>query len=83
MWEVMTACVIMHNMVVEDECDDGIHNQVWKFQGELVAPHPGAATFEKFLRVHKEIRDRATHDQLQKDLIEHQWALARIIPGDD
>jgi hypothetical protein len=49
----------------------------------LVAPHPGAATFEEFLHVHEEIRDRATHDQLQKDLIEHQWALAGIIPGDN
>jgi hypothetical protein len=51
--------------------------------GELVASHPGAATFEEFLYVHEEIRDRATHDQLQKDLIEHQWALAGIIPGDN
>jgi hypothetical protein len=71
MWEVMTACVIMHNMIVEDERDDGIHNQGWKFQVELVAPHPGAATFEEFLHVHEKIRDHATHDQLQRDLIEH------------
>jgi hypothetical protein len=33
---------------------------------ELVAPHQGAATFEEFLHVHKEIRNRVTHDQLQK-----------------
>jgi hypothetical protein len=26
--------------------------------------------------VHEDIRDRATHDQPQNDLIEHQWALA-------
>jgi hypothetical protein len=25
--------------------------------------------------VHKEILDRTSHDQLQKDLIEYQWAL--------
>jgi hypothetical protein len=29
MWEVMTACVIMHNMIVEDERDEGIHDQGW------------------------------------------------------
>jgi hypothetical protein len=76
MWEVMTAYVIMHNMIVEDVRDEGIHDQGWEFQGELVAPHPGAATFEEFLHVHAEIRDRTTHDQLQKDMIKHQWALA-------
>jgi hypothetical protein len=33
--------------------------------------------------MYEEIRDRGTHNQLQKDLIEHQWAFAGIIPGDD
>jgi hypothetical protein len=28
--------------------------------------------FEEFLHVHEEIHDRATHDLLQKDFIEHQ-----------
>jgi hypothetical protein len=31
----------------------------------------GATTFEEFLHMHEEIRDHATHDQLQRDLIEH------------
>jgi hypothetical protein len=34
----MTACVIMHNLIIEDERDEDIHDQGWKFQGELV-PH--------------------------------------------
>jgi hypothetical protein len=53
MWKVMTACVIMHNMIVEDERDEGIHDQGWEFQDDLVAPYPEAATFEEFLHVHK------------------------------
>jgi hypothetical protein len=53
MWKVMIACVIMHNMIIEDEHDEGIHDKGWEFQGELVAPHPGAATFEEFLHVHE------------------------------
>jgi hypothetical protein len=40
MWEVMTACVIMHNMIVENERDERIHDQGWEYQGELVVPHP-------------------------------------------
>jgi hypothetical protein len=42
----MTACVIMHNMIIEDERDERIHDQGWEFKGELVVPYPGAATFE-------------------------------------
>jgi hypothetical protein len=72
----MNACVIMHNMIVDDKHDEDIHDQGWEFQGELVALYPGAAIFEEFLHVHENIRDHANHDQLQKDLIEHQLVLA-------
>jgi hypothetical protein len=58
----MTACVIMHNMIVEDERDEGIHDQGWEFQDELVVSHLGTVAFEEFLHVHDEICDRATHD---------------------
>jgi hypothetical protein len=40
MWEVMTACVIMHDIIVEEEHDDTVYDQGWYFQGELVAPNP-------------------------------------------
>ncbi|XP_020173722.1 uncharacterized protein [Aegilops tauschii subsp. strangulata] len=38
LWEVMTACVIMHNMIVEDERDDSIYDQGFDFHGENVEP---------------------------------------------
>ncbi|XP_073363390.1 uncharacterized protein [Aegilops tauschii subsp. strangulata] len=34
LWEVMTACVIMHNMIVEDERDESIFNQGFDYQGK-------------------------------------------------
>jgi hypothetical protein len=40
MWEVRIACVIMHNMTVQDERDESIHDQMCKFQGDLLASHP-------------------------------------------
>jgi hypothetical protein len=31
MWEIMTAYVIMHNMIVEEERDDSVYDQGWDF----------------------------------------------------
>jgi hypothetical protein len=31
MWEVITACVIMHNIIVEEERDDSVYDQGWDF----------------------------------------------------
>jgi hypothetical protein len=60
----MTTCVIMHNMIIEEERDEGLHDQGWKFQGELVDPQLGLASWDEFLHVHHEIRDRHTHNLL-------------------
>jgi hypothetical protein len=38
MWKVITACVIIHTMIVEEEHDDIKYDQWWDFEGELVAP---------------------------------------------
>lgn len=46
MWEVMTTCVIMHNMIVEDERPERLCDQGFEFQGENVVPeHGGEAMF--------------------------------------
>ena len=74
MWEVMTDCVIMHNMIVEDERDDSLYDNDWQFQGDLVEPLAGASNWEQFIHNTVEIRDKDTHNRLQKDLVEHMWA---------
>jgi hypothetical protein len=71
MWEVMTACLIMHNMIVEEECDDSVYDQGRDFQRELVAPNHRAASFQEFLNMYHDIRDRATHHVLHEDLVIH------------
>lgn len=43
--EVVTTCVIMHDMVVKDEHEDQIFDQVFQFQGENVVSEYGPATF--------------------------------------
>ena len=57
----MKACIIMHNMVIEDEGDIG--NNVFGESDEL----------EDFMQIHYQIKDSITHSQLQSDLIEHLW----------
>ena len=73
MWSVMTACVIMHNMIVEDERDDSVFDENWLFQGENVEPQPGVATFEEFIDFQYDLRDHDTHASLQNDLVQHIW----------
>jgi hypothetical protein len=58
----MTACVIMHNMIVENERNEGLHDQAWEFHGELVVLYPRVATFEEFFHMYQEIHDRTIHD---------------------
>ncbi|KAH9753307.1 dde tnp4 domain-containing protein [Citrus sinensis] len=74
--DIMKACVIIHNMIVEDEhitkdiedLNDDVSNEDW------VKP-----SFERtigimeFIQNHHRIRSRENHSQLQKDLIEHLW----------
>jgi hypothetical protein len=81
MWNVMTACVIMRNMIVENEQDDIIYEQGWDFQDELADPAPGVASWDQFMHVTETLHDCHIHDRLQTDLIEHIWALAENQQG--
>ena len=71
---IMRACVIMHNMIVEDEgfVDP---DERFDYSGENVQPAHGQATrtLDEFIDAHKRIRDKETHVQLKEDLIEHLW----------
>ncbi|XP_052185255.1 uncharacterized protein LOC127796890 [Diospyros lotus] len=70
--DIMKVCIIMHNMVIKDEGD--IDNN--DFDGSDANPpvevsHAYTPKLEDFMQTHCQIRDSATHSQLQSDLIEH------------
>jgi hypothetical protein len=61
----------MHNIIVENEHERANQLQGWEFQGPLITPEHVPQESEAYLRTHRDIQHRATHDQLQLDLVEH------------
>ena len=75
----MLACIIIHNMIIEDEKD--IENDSFDLNEEATTSTVQAATIthghdpvmEDVLQRDTEIRDREAHRQLQYDLIDQIW----------
>ena len=71
--DIMKVCVIMHNMIVDDE---GVVDPTERFDygGQNVEPsHENNRTLDEFIEAHKKNRYEETHVQLKEDLIEHLW----------
>ena len=77
MWEVMTACVILHNMIIESERDFPVFDtEPYERVGPLAdVDHNVPPAFAAFLARRQEIRDTTTHHQMQDHLVEHLWIL--------
>jgi hypothetical protein len=77
--DIMTACIILYNMIIEDErhVDEVERGDYEQFNTTILDPVSHAPTLEfmDFIRRHHQIRDRETHSQLQSDLVEHLWQL--------
>ena len=79
MWEVMHYCVILHNMIIENERKHPVPEaelrEPYYRQGQLaVLDDQVPASWASFLAMRQEIRDGRVHKELQDDLIEHMWA---------
>ena len=80
-WYIMQACVLLHNMIIEDERedeDDFNYNQegtVTKVLDPKDYEHRDPQLLEEFLKMHQEIEDKSTHEQLRNDLVEHLWVI--------
>jgi len=70
---IIKVCVIMHNMIIEDEGEVDTEER-FESGGDNVTPsHEPTPDLEEFIKAHKKIRDNETHNQLQEDLVEHLW----------
>ncbi|KAF5449965.1 hypothetical protein F2P56_012194 [Juglans regia] len=76
--DIMYACIILHNMIVEEErhlylgAEQFIYEQTEETPNEPIS-RDNIPEFIEFIAQHHRIRDRSTHSQLQTDLIEHLW----------
>ncbi|XP_062230124.1 uncharacterized protein LOC133927722 [Phragmites australis] len=71
---IMTACIIMHNMIIEDERPDGDVEHVYDGTGDPVEPsRTPTPTLEAFAQWYGMITSRQGHHQLRDDLVEHLW----------
>uniref|UniRef100_A0A0D3EDF0 DDE Tnp4 domain-containing protein n=1 Tax=Brassica oleracea var. oleracea TaxID=109376 RepID=A0A0D3EDF0_BRAOL len=80
--KIMRACIILHNMIVEDERDGYTQFDVSEFQqGEdngsshvdLMYSTDIPTNIANMMGVRTRIRDRQMHQQLKDDLVEHVW----------
>jgi hypothetical protein len=77
--EIMTACIIMHNMIIEDERDDNdIYEPYDKSDADVtkVVSRVGTSNFTSFGQMRLGIKDSHLHQQLQSDLVDHLWERA-------
>lgn len=73
--DIMYTCIILHNMIVEDE-GDAITD--WSDdEGEEPEPanHGPTVDFEEHLARFRNIRNNEAHHALRNDLMEHIWSI--------
>ena len=72
---IMKACIILHNMIIEDERDDTSLEQEYDgpYTSTATLSTDTSPTFEAFLRRYRAVRDTGKHYQLRNDIIEHLW----------
>ena len=70
---IMQACIILHNMIVDNERDLHYSNDYETTTAAINTNNGASTTFESFAQRFKAIRDADVSIQLKADLIEHLW----------
>jgi hypothetical protein len=73
---IMRACVILHNMIIDDERGTNLE-QTYEIVESNVGPaihHHAPPSLAARIQMDNDMRDSPVYTQLQQDLIEHVWA---------
>ena len=72
----MRACVILHNMIIDDERETNL-DEIYETVESNVSPaiqNNAPPSLAARIQMDTEMRDTPMYAQLQRDLIEHVWA---------
>ncbi|CAO3646027.1 unnamed protein product [Mucor hiemalis] len=76
---IIKACIVLHNMIIEDERGIEDSEDVQNFvenKADRVVPSQsptGEIRVSEYLRRYFDIRDNGIHIQLKNDLMQHLW----------
>jgi hypothetical protein len=71
-WYIMNACVIMHNIIIEDDRQKDEEHTHYELMGVPVQVKRTAYRVAYFIASYHFIRSNDIHNKLQKDLLE-EW----------
>ncbi|KAK2663239.1 hypothetical protein Ddye_001813 [Dipteronia dyeriana] len=76
--KIMKTCIILHNMIIENEYHQGINPESWEpHTDEMVdqvdIEHDYTFLVSKMINRMKQVRDTGRHNDLKMDLINHLW----------
>jgi hypothetical protein len=61
---IMMACIIMHNMIVEDESEEDNGFNYDQMGGRVIVSHDDAPELDAFIANYQKIKDKETYTQL-------------------
>ena len=73
--DIMTTCIILHNMIVEDERDLNAHIEIEMetHASEVEMVIDENTRFQNFISRYGQIRNKDAHIELRNALIDHLW----------
>nr|XP_029732097.1 uncharacterized protein LOC115268186 [Aedes albopictus] len=72
---IMRTCIILHNMIIEDERDDSTAFDYGSLHASILGSTENTDGFSEFLARYEKVHDTTLHYQLQNDLVEHLWQI--------
>ncbi|KAI3681180.1 hypothetical protein L6452_35965 [Arctium lappa] len=73
MSDIIYACIIMHNMIVENEGNAISHWSDEDGDPPIRFRNGFVGAFNEYIQRSAEISDKIVHNQLRSDLVEHMW----------